>query len=69
MQKVRNLSNPNNMTYPEATVFVKYLSEIYGLDQVISVVQEGTPFETAFGVDYETALQACIDELENHYEN
>jgi hypothetical protein len=65
----RDLIDPNNMTYPEALVFVKYLSEEYGLERVISIVQEGTSFETAFGVDYETALQACIDALKEHYES
>lgn len=66
-QRARDIQNPNDMTYPEVTVFVRYLSEIYGLDKVISV-ERGVPFEEAFGVDYQTALGDCIRELENHYE-
>lgn len=57
-------SGGNALSYAEASVFVEYLADTYGMDTVVSSVCEVGDLEKYYGKDYEALYQDLINYLQ-----
>ena len=55
----------NNLTYPEACFFIKYLISNYGLDEVISFCISPDTVDVFLNITYENAFEDFMTSLEN----
>jgi hypothetical protein len=53
----------NELTYPEAYLFVSYLIERYSLDTILDYCHEGADFDAVFGNSYENIKNEWISSL------